>query len=159
MNSLNKTFLPTQSYKNRNWFIIDCKDQKLGRIATVIATLLKGKVKPYYFPSIDTGDYVILINAESILINETATHHIVNTPGRPGSALKIRNVADCLPKFTIERAVKGMLTQSEKKRVMRRLRIFNDENHTHVAQNPIKVDVSNFYKDSTIHAKLVEVLN
>jgi large subunit ribosomal protein L13 len=159
MNSLNKTFLPTQSYKNRNWFIIDCKDQKLGRIATVIATLLKGKVKPYYFPSIDTGDYVILINAESILINENATHHIVNKPGRPGSALKIRNVADCLPKFTIERAVKGMLTQSEKKRVMRRLRIFNDENHTHVAQNPIKVDVSNFYKDSTIHAKLVEVLN
>ena len=159
MNSLNKTFLPTQSYKNRNWFIIDCKDQKLGRIATVIATLLKGKVKPYYFPSIDTGDYVILINAESILINENATHHIVNKPGRPGSALKIKNVADCLPKFTIERAVKGMLTQSEKKRVMRRLRIFNDENHTHVAQNPIKVDVSNFYKDSTIHAKLVEVLN
>ena len=159
MNSLNKTFLPTQSYKNRNWFIIDCKDQKLGRIATIIATLLKGKVKPYYFPSIDTGDYVILINAESILINENATHHIVNKPGRPGSALKIRNVSDCLPKFTIERAVKGMLTQSEKKRVMRRLRIFNDENHTHVAQNPIKVDVSNFYKDSTIHAKIVEVLN
>jgi len=159
MNSLNKTFLPTQSYKNRNWFIIDCKDQKLGRIATVIATLLKGKVKPYYFPSIDTGDYVILINAESILINENATHHIVNKPGRPGSALKIRNVSDCLPKFTIERAVKGMLTQSEKKRVMRRLRIFNDENHTHVAQNPIKVNVSNFYKDSTINAKIVEVLN
>ena len=159
MNSLNKTFLPTQSYKNRNWFIIDCKDQKLGRIATIIATLLKGKVKPYYFPSIDTGDYVILINAESILINETATHHIVNQPGRPGSALKIRNVSDCLPKFTIERAVKGMLTQSEKKRVMRRLRIFNDENHTHVAQNPIKIDVSNFYKDSTTHAKMVELRN
>lgn len=159
MNSLNKTFLPTQSYKNRNWFIIDCKDQKLGRIATVIATLLKGKVKPYYFPSIDTGDYVILINAESILINETATHHIVNKPGKPGSALKIRNVSDCLPKFTIERAVKGMLTQSEKKRVMRRLRIFNDENHTHIAQNPIKVDVSNFYKDSIINAKITEVLN
>jgi large subunit ribosomal protein L13 len=159
MNSLNKTFLPTQSYKNRNWFIIDCKDQKLGRIATVIATLLKGKVKPYYLPSIDTGDYVILINAESILINESATHHIVNKPGQPGSALKIRNVSDCLPKFTIERAVKGMLTQSEKKRVMRRLRIFNDENHTHVAQNPIKVDVSNFYKDSTINAKLVELPN
>lgn len=159
MNSLNKTFLPTQSYKNRNWFIIDCKDQKLGRIATVIATLLKGKVKPYYFPSIDTGDYVILINAESILINENATHHIVNKPGRPGSALKIRNVADCLPKFTIERAVKGMLTQSEKKRVMRRLRIFNDENHTHMAQNPIKINVSNFSKHSTISPKLVEVLN
>lgn len=157
MNSLNKTFLPTQSYKNRNWFIIDCKDQKLGRIATIIATILKGKIKPYYFPSIDTGDYVILINAESILINESATHHIVNKPGRPGSALKIRNVSDCLPKFTIERAVKGMLTQSEKKRVMRRLRIFNGENHTHSAQNPIKIDVSNFYNDSIIATKIDEL--
>jgi large subunit ribosomal protein L13 len=48
MNSLNKTFLPTKNYKNRNWFIIDCKDQKLGRLATIIAALLKGKVKPHY---------------------------------------------------------------------------------------------------------------
>ena len=157
MNSLNKTFLPTQSYKNRNWFIIDCKDQKLGRLAAVIATLLKGKVKPYYFPSIDMGDYVILINAESILVNESATHHIVNNPGRVGSALKIRNVSDCLPKFTIERAVKGMLTQSEKKRLMRRLRIFNDANHTHSAQNPIKIDVSNFYSDSNITTEIAKL--
>jgi large subunit ribosomal protein L13 len=62
MNSLNKTFLPTKDYKNRNWFIIDCKRQKLGRLATIIATLLKGKTKPHYYPSIDIGDYIILIN-------------------------------------------------------------------------------------------------
>jgi len=148
MNSLNKTFLPTASYKNRNWFVIDCKGQKLGRLATIIAKLLKGKVKPYYLPSVDTGDYVILINAEAILINKDAKHHIVNKPGRPGRALKIRNASDCLPKFTIERAVKGMLTQSEKKRLMRRLKIFNDKNHTHSAQNPIMINASNFYNDS-----------
>ena len=62
MNSLNKTFLPTKTYKNRNWFIIDCKDQKLGRLATIIAALLKGKVKPQYSPSVHIGDYIILIN-------------------------------------------------------------------------------------------------
>jgi large subunit ribosomal protein L13 len=156
MNSLNKTFLPTKSYKNRNWFIIDCKDQKLGRLATIIAILLKGKVKPYYSSSIDTGDYVILINAASIHINQKAQHHIVNKPGQPGSALKIRNVSDCLPQFTIERAVKGMLTQSEKKRLMRRLKIFNNLDHAHNAQNPILLDISNFYSDLNLTKKIAE---
>ena len=155
MNSLNKTFLPTKNSRNRNWFIIDCTGQKLGRLATVIAILLKGKVKPYYYPSIDVGDYVILINADLILINEQSQHHIVNEPGRPGSALKVKNVSDCLPKFTIEYAVKGMLTNSEKKRLMRRLKIFNNQNHQHSAQNPIKINVSYFYKDLHFNDKIV----
>ena len=157
MNSLNKTFLPTKTYKNRNWFLIDCKGQKLGRIATIIAALLKGKVKPSYSPSIDMGDYIILINAESIIINQQTKHYIVNNPGRVGSALKIKNVSECLPKFTIQRAVKGMLAESETKRLMRRLKIFNDQNHSHIAQNPIEIDVSNFYANSQFNAKIAEL--
>jgi large subunit ribosomal protein L13 len=90
MNSLNKTFLPTKNYKNRNWFIIDCKGQKLGRLATIIVALLKGKVKPHYYPSIDIGDYIILINVDSIILNEDSKHYIVNNPGRPGRSLKIK---------------------------------------------------------------------
>lgn len=159
MNSLNKTFLPTQNYKNRNWFIIDCKGQKLGRLATVIAALLKGKVKPYYSPSIDMGDYIILINADSIVINQQAKHYIVNNPGRPGHSLKIKNVSDCLPKFTIERAVKGMLAESETKRLMRRLKIFNGQNHAHTAQNPIQIEVSNFYTNAQFNTKISELAN
>ena len=145
MNSLNKTFLPAQNYKNPNWFLIDCKGQKLGRLATIIASLLKGKVKPHYSPSIDIGDYVILINADSIVINEDSKHYIVQNPGRPGFALKIKNVSDCLPKFTIQRAVKGMLAESESKRLMRRLKIFKDQNHDHQAQNPIQINLTNVY--------------
>ena len=145
MSSFNKTFLPTKNYKNRNWFIIDCKGQKLGRLATIIASLLKGKVKPHYSPSIDIGDYVILINADSIVINEDSKHYIVQNPGRPGFALKIKNVSDCLPKFTIQRAVKGMLAESESKRLMRRLKIFKDQNHDHQAQNPIQINLTNVY--------------
>ena len=152
MNSLNKTFLPRKDYQNRNWFIIDCKGQKLGRLATVIASLLKGKVKPHYSPSVDIGDYVILINADSILINEDSKHYIVRNPGRPGHALRIKNVSDCLPRFTIQRAVKGMLAESETKRLMRRLKIFNDQNHDHQAQNPIQIDVTNFYESLKIGA-------
>ena len=156
MNSLNKTFLPTKDYKNRNWFIIDCKDQKLGRLATIIASLLKGKVKPHYSPSIDIGDYVILINADLIIINEDSKHYIVQNPGRPGSALKIKNVSDCLSKFTIQRAVKGMLAESETKRLMRRLKIFNDQNHPHQAQNPIQINVVNF--SDTLESNFKKIL-
>jgi large subunit ribosomal protein L13 len=145
MNSLNKTFLPTKNYKNRNWYLIDCKGQTLGRLATLITTLLKGKVKPQYHPSVDTGDYIILVNADSIIINENSKHYLVYNPGRPGSSLKIKNVSDCLPKLTIERAVKRMLSQTEGKKLMRRLKIYNDQNHLHQAQNPIEIDVTNVY--------------
>jgi large subunit ribosomal protein L13 len=145
MNSLNKTFLPTKNYKNRNWYLIDCKGQTLGRLATVIAGLLKGKNRPQYHPSVDTGDYIVLINADQIIINENSKHYLVSTPGRPGHSLKIRNAVDCLPKLTIERAVKRMLANTEAKRVMRRLKIFSNENHAHQAQNPRKVDLNNIY--------------
>ena len=144
MNSLNQTFLPTKNYKNRNWFVIDCKGQKLGRLATIIVALLKGKIKPQYHPSIDMGDYVILINADSIILNESQKHYIVNKPGRPGRSLKIKNVLDCLPELTIQRAVKGMLSETETKRLMRRLKIFNSQEHTHQAQAPKAIDITNF---------------
>ena len=147
MNSLNKTFLPSEKYETRNWFLIDCKGQKLGRLATLIAALLKGKIKPHYYPSIDVGDYVVLINADSIIVNEDSKHYLVYNPGKPGSSLKIKNVSDSLSTLTIERAVKGMLSETETKRLIRRLNIYRDENHPHEAQNPTKLDVSNLTFD------------
>ncbi len=150
MDSPNKTFLPTKNYKNRNWYIIDCKEQTLGRLATTIAGLLKGKTKSHYYPSIDSGDYIILINADSIILNEKSKHYLVYNPGRPGHSLKVRNVTDCLPKLTIERAVKRMLSQTESKRLMRRLKIYNDANHSHQAQNPVEIDVANLYSSINV---------
>jgi len=150
MNSLNKTFLPTKNYKNRNWYLIDCDGQSLGRLATMISGLLKGINKPQYHPSVDTGDYIVLINADAIILNETSKHYLVSSPGRPGSSLKIRNVIDSLPQLAIERAVKRMLSQTEGKKLMRRLKIYNDENHLHQAQNPIKIDVMNLYSSIQI---------
>lgn len=145
MNSLNKTFLPSKNSNKRNWYLVDCKGEKLGRLATLIAGLLKGKNKPQYHPSVDTGDYIVLINADLILLNESSKHYLVSNPGRPGHSLKIRNVSDCLPKLTIERAVKRMLSSTEAKRGMRRLKIYTHENHRHQAQNPIKMDLKNIY--------------
>jgi large subunit ribosomal protein L13 len=153
MNLSNKTFLPTKNYKTRNWFLIDCTGQRLGRLATIIVALLKGKIKPHYHPSVDIGDYIVLINADLIILNEDSKHYIVNEPGRPGSSLKIKNVVDCLPKFTIERAVKGMLSETETKRLMRRLNIYNNQNHPHQAQSVVEVDVSNFRSTSQFNIK------
>ena len=139
MNSLNKTFLPSGKYENRNWFIIDCKEQKLGRLATQVVKLLKGKTKSYYYPSIDIGDYVILINADSILLKENNPQFSVFNPGRPGRSLK--KISAPLPKITIERSIKGMLSKSEKRKFMKRLNIYSNQKHPHKAQNPIKIDV------------------
>jgi large subunit ribosomal protein L13 len=147
MNSLNKTFIPTKYYKNRNWFIIDCKDQKLGRLATILVAFLRGKVKPHYYPSIDTGDYIILLNANSIILNPDTKQYIVANPGRPGHALRSQNVSECLPKLVIQKAVGGMLSETETKRLMKRLHIYNDQTHDHRAQNPIQVNISNFYSN------------
>ena len=147
MDSPNKTFLPIQNYKNQNWYLIDCKGQTLGRLATNIARLLKGKVKSQYHPAVDTGDYIVLINADSIIINEKSKHYLVYNPGRPGHSLKIRNAVDCLPQLTIKRAVKRMLSKTEAKRLMRRLKIYNQEQHMHQAQNPVKIDVTNLYSN------------
>lgn len=145
MNSLNKTFLPTKDYKNRNWFLIDCKGQTLGRLATVITHLLKGKIKSHYHPSIDIGDYIVLVNADSIIINQDSKHYFVSNPGRPGNSLKLKKVSDCLTDIIIKRAVKRMLSRTEAKKIMGRLKIYNDLNHFHEAQNPIKIDLNNLY--------------
>ena len=119
MNSSNKTFLPSLTSETRNWFIIDCQDQNLGRLASTVASLLKGKIKAHYYPSEDMGDYIILINANLIKINKTSKHYIVKNPGRPGSSLKIRSVTDIIPKLTIERTIRGMLSVSERKNLMK----------------------------------------
>lgn len=150
MNLSNKTFLPTQNYKKRNWLIIDGKDQKLGRLATIITNLLKGKIKSYYHPSVNFGDHIILINADLIVLNEKTKHYFVSKPGRPGSSLKIHKVSNCPTKVIIEKAIKGMLTQTETKRLMRNLNIYGTTEHPHTAQRPKQLNLSNFYSDACL---------
>ena len=141
MDSLNKTFLPTKNHNNRNWFIIDCKGQSLGRLATIITSLLKGKVKTHYHPAVDIGDQIILVNANKIFVNENQKHYLVYNPGRPGHSLKIRKVSDCLPELTIKKAIKGMLSTTEMKSLIRRVKIYNEAEHPHIAQKPIKLNL------------------
>ena len=107
-------------------------------------------------PSIDIGDYIILVNADLIIVNEDSKHFIVSNPGRPGRSLKIKNISDCLLKFTIQRAVKGMLSETETKRLMRRLKIFNNQEHSHQAQAPIEIDITNFNRSLRFNTELIK---
>ena len=141
MTFLNKTFLSSnKKYVNRNWFIIDCKNQKLGRIATFIVSLLKGKRKIHFSSSTNTGDYIILINANLIKINKTNIHYLVYKPGKPGSSLKTKQAINSIPKLIIERSIKRMLNKKEAKRLIRQVKIYNDDFHPHKSQIPFQLN-------------------
>jgi large subunit ribosomal protein L13 len=138
---LNNTFLPSEKHEKRNWFVLDCKDQSMGRLACIIVCLLQGTKKCYYHPAIDVGDYVILINADKFIMNKEDKKFTVYKPGRPGRSLK-----EMKKSLTIERVVKGMLSNVEVRKYMKRLYIYNDIEHPHKAQNPIELNASHSFQ-------------
>ena len=142
---MNETFIPSLNSKKRKWYLIDCKNQKLGRIATVCVGLLSGKLKSYYHPSFDTGDYVILTNAEFLTVDRNVIKLHVYRPGRPGHSLK--RLTNALPEFLIEKCIYGMMPNGNVKRHLnKRLKIYQGSKHPHIAQNVIKLDNFNKFK-------------
>lgn len=136
---MNETFIPASDHKKINWCLIDCKNQKLGRIAVVISRLLSGKQKLDYHPAFNVGDYVIVINAQDMLLDIERPRFSVNVPGRPGRSLK--RVLNALPSQLLMGAVYGMLAEgSAKKSLPKRLKIYNGPDHPHAAQNPLRLD-------------------
>jgi large subunit ribosomal protein L13 len=126
---------------NRNWFIVDAKDQVLGRLAAKVARVIRGKEKPVFSPNADTGDFVIVINAEKVQLTgkrETQKTYF-RYSGYPGGA-KTRNYSDVInknPQFVIEHAVKGMLPKNRLgKKLIKKLKVYAGENHPHQAQKP-----------------------
>ena len=141
---MNETFIPASDYTKKKWYVIDCKDQQLGRISSSIVGLLSGKIKSYYHPSFDTGDYVILINAEALTVDRHIERIRVFRPGLPGSSLK--RIVNGLPQQIIERCIYGMMPNGiAKKQLSKRLKIYQGSEHPHAAQNPVQiVDIENF---------------
>jgi len=135
---MNKTFIPSSHYTTKKWYIVDASQKPLGRLATTISTILQGKHKVDYDPSIDNGDYLIIINAKNIIIDSWSIGHVkyrVFSPGRPGSSLK--KVAEHIPQKIIESAVKNMLPNGSRSTIQNRLKIYDGSEHPHMAQNPI----------------------
>lgn len=136
-----KTFSTTPKDIEREWFVVDAEGKILGRLATRIATVLRGKHKPYYAPHLDTGDYVIVINAGSVQVTGNKMEHKVYTryTGWPGglrtATLKQRMAKH--PDEVVRGAVKGMLPRGPLGRQMlRKLHVYAGPEHPHQAQQP-----------------------
>ena len=126
----------------KTWYIVDATDQVLGRLAVKIANVLRGRDKPTYTPSLDTGDYVIVVNAEKVRVTgkkETNKEYMSYSGWMGGE--KYRTVAQYRvrkPEFLITHAVKGMLPKNRlANEMLTKLRVFRGAEHPHAAQNPI----------------------
>lgn len=138
---MNKTYVPTQDSLEHKWYVVDAADQRLGRLATEVATYLRGKHKPTYTPSMDTGDFVIVINADKIAVTgKKRTQKIYRRhSGRPGG-MKTETFAKLqarLPERIVEEAIRGMLPHTSLGRqLFTKLKVYAGPNHPHAAQKP-----------------------
>jgi len=141
-----KTFSITPSDIKRDWYLVDAKDKVLGRLASEIAKRLRGKHKPEYTPHADTGDYIVVINAENIKVtgNKFKDKMYYRHSGYPGG-LKSKSFEDLLiksPTAAIEYAVKGMLPKGPLGRAMfKKLKVYSGPNHEHTAQQPLNLEL------------------
>ena len=143
---MNETFIPTLNYVKKKWYIIDCKEKQLGRLSSVIVSLLSGKLKSYYHPSIDLGDYVILINAQYINLNRNIEKFHVFKPGKPGRSLK--RLINSSPDQILKRCVFGMMPNGiPKYHIAKRLKVYQGTIHPHSAQNPVQINDLHNIKD------------
>ena len=144
---MNKTITPSLETIERNWFLVDAKDKTLGRLATEIATVLRGKDKPTFTPHTDGGDYVIVVNAEKIKVtgskytDKKYYKHSLYPGGLKTKTFK--EVNENNPERIIEDAVKGMLPKNKLgKSMIKKLKVFKGPNHDHESQKPTEWKLS-----------------
>ena len=142
---MKNTFLPTKnSLSNKTWYLIDAENKTLGRVASQIAQILIGKHKSDYSYHLDTGDYIVVINAEKIMLSgkKTKTKLYYSHSGRPGG-MKTKTFSQLqsyIPERIIEKSVKGMLPKGPLGRnLFRKLKVYATNEHPHVAQQPILI--------------------
>ena len=135
------TFSPKPGEVERTWHVIDATDVVLGRLATHAATLLRGKHKPTFAPHVDTGDFVVIINAEKIAVsgNKRDDKFVYQHSGYPGG-LRKRSVGEMIDKHPdrlVEKAIKGMLPKNRLGRAQgKKLKVYAGPSHPHSAQQP-----------------------
>ena len=141
-----KTFIAKPAEVKRDWFVLDATDQVLGRLATEVARRLRGKHKPEYTPHVDTGDYIVVVNAEKIKVTgaKTTDKMYYRHSGYPGGIKEtsFEKMIDKAPAKVIEIAVKGMLPRGPLGRQMfRKLKVYAGAEHKHTAQQPQKLEL------------------
>jgi large subunit ribosomal protein L13 len=141
-----KTYITKPAEVERQWVVIDAQGQTLGRLASRVATILRGKHKPGYSPSVDCGDYVVIINAEKIHVTGRRLDQKMyyRHSGYPGglSEISLRDQLAKFPTRPIESAVRGMLPKSKLGRKMfKKLKVYAGEAHPHQAQLPVPMEL------------------
>lgn len=150
---MSKTYVATPETRNREWVVVDAEGQTLGRLATQIADVLRGKNKPEYTPHCDTGDFVVVINAEKIRVTgKKLTEKVYyRHTGYPGG-LRSRTLEEQLerrPGEVIRSAVKGMLPRTKLGRAqLRKLKVYAGAEHPHKAQAPKELELQSKASDA-----------
>jgi len=132
---------------DKKWYLVDAKDQVLGRLASKIATIIRGKNKPIFTPNTDTGDYVIVINAEKIKVTgkREQLKQYISHSGYPGGQkiTTLDKMRAKKPEFIVHQAVKGMLPKNRLgRKLITNLKVYAGENHPHAAQKPETLSLS-----------------
>ena len=141
-----KTFSAKPETVKRDWYVVDAAGKTLGRLATEVARRLRGKHKPEYTPHVDTGDYIVIINAEKVAVtgNKATDKMYHSHTGFPGGikSISFDKLIQKKPEMVIEKAVKGMLPKNPLGRAMyRKLKVYAGSEHTHTAQQPQVLDI------------------
>ncbi len=144
---MSKTYSPKPTEIERRWFLVDARGQALGRLSSEIAKVLTGKNKPQYAPHVDTGDFVVVVNAEKTVLTgrkeDQKTYY--RHSGKPGSLKQetARELRQRRPALMIERAVKGMLPKNKLgRRQLKKLKVYAGPEHPHEAQQPEVLEVA-----------------
>ena len=141
-----KTYVATPADRERSWVLVDASGRTLGRLATQIADILRGKRKPEYTPHVDVGDFVVVVNAEKIVVtgNKREQKRYYRHSGYPGG-LRSRTLGDQLerrPEEVIRRAVRGMLPRNRlSRKQLTKLKVYAGPDHPHAAQQPQPMEI------------------
>jgi large subunit ribosomal protein L13 len=142
-----KTFMAKAEEVKRKWYIVDAEGKPLGRLASEVASILRGKNKPDYTPHVDTGDHVIVLNAEKVVLTgkkldqKVYRHHSLHPGGL--KEMLYRQLMATKPEKAIEIAIKGMLPHTILGRAMfKKLKVYQGSEHEHQAQQPEKLDLN-----------------
>ncbi|MGM0783422.1 MAG: 50S ribosomal protein L13 [Pseudomonadota bacterium] len=141
-----KTFTAKPQSVQRDWYVVDATDKTLGRLATEIARRLRGKHKPEFTPHVDTGDYIVVVNAEKVQVtgNKARAKNYYRHTGYPGGlrSMNFEQMIAHAPERVIESAVKGMLPKGPLGRAMySKLKVYAGAEHPHAAQQPQELNI------------------
>lgn len=141
-----KTYMAKPQTVEKKWYLVDATGMPLGRLASQVASILRGKNKPEYTPHVDTGDYVVVVNTDKLVLtgNKLEDKKYYHYSGYVGGMKKVGydELMKTKSDFVVSKAVKGMLPKNSLgAKMFKKLKVYKDENHNHEAQKPIKISL------------------